>query len=220
MVANQNYDSEDDFARMQQEAIRRVRDMQNRARATLENAGMHIENSGSDFLPEQEHIGRAQPDSPSLVSPTGHSSDDPQTDDPHTNTVYSNNDPHSNTVRTDDPENNNHRSNDPRSYNSQNNDPRSNDPRTDDTQNNAPRSNDSHNNDPRTDEPRTKEPHQSQRPVETHEPQLNEPPLMQALGLNIALDSDQLLLLLAIYLLIKDGADKWLILALAYVMFT
>jgi hypothetical protein len=37
-------------------------------------------------------------------------------------------------------------------------------------------------------------------------------------GLQLGLDSDQLLLLAAIYLLIKDGADKWLILALAYIM--
>ena len=35
-------ENEDDFIRMQQEAIRRVREMQERARRTLENAGMPI----------------------------------------------------------------------------------------------------------------------------------------------------------------------------------
>src|SRR5659263_91351 len=45
-------ENEDDFLRMQQEAIRRVRDMQERARRTLENAGVTIErplsNSAND----------------------------------------------------------------------------------------------------------------------------------------------------------------------------
>lgn len=43
MARNNIPESEDDFIRMQQEAIRRVREMQERARRTLEGAGMHIE---------------------------------------------------------------------------------------------------------------------------------------------------------------------------------
>lgn len=41
-------ENEDDFIRMQQEAIRRVREMQERARRTLEDAGMPITPGSSD----------------------------------------------------------------------------------------------------------------------------------------------------------------------------
>ena len=66
-------ENEDDFLRMQQEAIRRVRDMQERARRTLENAGVTIErplsNSANDSdmhmqdtvpLHEQNSVQRGQ----------------------------------------------------------------------------------------------------------------------------------------------------------------
>jgi hypothetical protein len=42
-MARKTAESEDDFIRMQQEAIRRVRDMQQRARSTLESAGVPLE---------------------------------------------------------------------------------------------------------------------------------------------------------------------------------
>lgn len=55
--------TEDDFIRMQQEAIRRVQEMQRRARSTLENAGMHIE--GEQAEPTQA----APPPAPSPPPP-------------------------------------------------------------------------------------------------------------------------------------------------------
>lgn len=44
-------ETEADFVSMQQEAINRVRQMQERARRTLENAGLHIENSEHEQEP-------------------------------------------------------------------------------------------------------------------------------------------------------------------------
>jgi hypothetical protein len=43
MMARKTPENEEDFIRMQQEAIRRVRDMQQRARRTLEDAGVPLE---------------------------------------------------------------------------------------------------------------------------------------------------------------------------------
>lgn len=51
MARNNIPESEDDFIRMQQEAIRRVREMQERARRTLEGAGMHIEQNPPAQIP-------------------------------------------------------------------------------------------------------------------------------------------------------------------------
>jgi len=66
-MARHNPESEDDFIRMQQEAIRRVREMQRRARATLENAGMHIENKDDPFPPPQAYPGYArEPETPHM----------------------------------------------------------------------------------------------------------------------------------------------------------
>lgn len=66
-VARHTPESEDDFIRMQQEAIRRVREMQRRARATLENAGMHIENRDDPFPPPQVYPGHSrEPEAPHM----------------------------------------------------------------------------------------------------------------------------------------------------------
>lgn len=164
MVAKQSLDSEDDFLKMQQEAIRRVREMQNRARATLEDAGMHIENHG-DFPDGQANSARAKQGRPSEAS-FGAARSDSQ--------------------------------------------------RSDDTRSNGSRSEFSH---------------ESQKTEDYHTPpqrytevrgtaKQDEQNYIHAPGLNIALDKDQMLLLLMIYLLITDSADKWLILSLAYVLLT
>lgn len=135
-MANRNTESDDDFLRMQQEAIRRVREMQSRARATLENAGMHIENNDS----------RPQPSEP----------------------VYS------------APEKNYPPVNERREY--------------------------------------KKTESETAFSGEKHVPHHSAAPLIRVPSFNLSLDSDQVLLTMLVYLLIKDGADKWLILSLAYVL--
>lgn len=55
-------DSEDDFIRMQHEAIRRVRDMQERAHRTLENAGVPIERPDNTSPPVMEPVISAPPE--------------------------------------------------------------------------------------------------------------------------------------------------------------
>jgi hypothetical protein len=165
VVAKQNSQSEDDFLKMQQEAVRRVREMQSRARATLENAGMHIENnSESEFPSAQADNGRKTNDVTFRAS-----SPDLYFNEPVTNIPYSV-EPHTNATNLHD----------------------------------------SH----------TNAPHQSQRPENINPLSRDEPSRIHMSGLNLTLDSDQLLLLLTLYLLVKDGADKWLILSLAYVMLT
>lgn len=56
-MAKYGSESEEDFTKMQQEAIERVREMQNRARLTLENAGMHIQGGNSPFPPAKSYPG-------------------------------------------------------------------------------------------------------------------------------------------------------------------
>lgn len=174
MVARQTSEAEDDFIRMQQEAIMRVRDMQSRARATLENAGVHIENSNADYPLEQAQNGRTQSDLFAQSFSANQSSNDPHSDAVHSDAV-----------------------------------------RSDTARSAAAHADTSH-----AGAARSGATHESKRPVEKDEPQQGEPSIINAMGLNISLDNDQLLLLLTIYLLIKDGADKWLILSLAYVMLT
>lgn len=131
-------ESEDDFIRMQQEAIRRVREMQSRARATLENAGMHIENNG----PLKE------PPAPAYSAPPA-------------GEMHLENAQHREHKKADS-------------------------------------------------KPSFTE--------EKHVPHHSVKPLIRVPSFNLSLDSDQVLLTLLIYLLMKDGADKWLILSLAYVL--
>ena len=152
-MANINPDSEEDFLRMQQEAIRRVRDMQKRARLTLENAGMHIENT--DSFPDDAQK-TAIPDVKEAPAEPEHTA-----------------------AHFDAP------------------------------------------------------PHEKDSGFE-HEKSENPPPqgngqdsplfgnfsLKQLSGFNLSLDSDQILLIFLIYLLATDGADKWLMLSLAYIMFS
>lgn len=135
-MANKYPESEDDFIHMQQEAIRRVREMQSRARATLENAGMHIENNDP----------RPQPSAPVYSAPETHHS----------------------------PLKEKHEHAEPKV------------------------------------EPVVSE--------EKHVPHHSTAPLIRVPSFNLSFDSDQVLLIMLIYLLIKDGADKWLILSLAFVL--
>lgn len=53
---------------------------------------------------------------------------------------------------------------------------------------------------------------------EKHVPHHSTAPLIRVPSFNLSLDSDQVLLIALMYLLIKDEADKWLILSLAYVL--
>jgi hypothetical protein len=163
VVANRNTESEDDFIRMQQEAIRRVREMQSRARATLENAGMHIEND-NDYPDAAAH---SAPAASAGASAPGWSADDNHAT--AKNPVH--NEAHVSTQHQTQP----------------------------------------------NQQPREREiPHIPNIP---HEPHRSEQPGgLNLQGLNISLDTDQLMLMATIYLLIKDGADKWLILSLAYIL--
>lgn len=138
-VANKYPESEDDFVRMQQEAIRRVREMQNRARATLENAGMHIENSEP----------RQSPSPPAYSAPAAGEAPSKTVQQRHEH---------------------------------------------------------------------EKQESKSSFTEEKHVPHHSVKPLIRVPSFNFSLDSDQVLLTLLIYLLLKDGADKWLILSLAYVL--
>lgn len=119
---------ERDFLQMQQEAIRRVRDMQARARQTLEDAGVPLEPA-------------EPPDAPHMESPS-------HAPEPEAEPV-------------DDP--------------------------------------------PANDDP-PQEPRMSH-----HEPQM---------PFHLALDSEQIMLLLIIYLLYKDQGDQYLMMALAYLLLT
>lgn len=138
-------ENEDDFIRMQQEAIRRVREMQERARRTLESAGMPI-------APPSPDPAEAPPPEP--VAP-------PVADAP-----------------ADDPPG------------------------------------------PPFSEPRREHPnaHASAHP-HSGTPGLPIPGLSELLpALNISLDTEQILLLVLIFLLYQDGSDRYLTLALAYIM--
>lgn len=131
-------ESEDDFIRMQQEAIKRVREMQNRARATLERAGMHIENSEDAFPPPQAYPGYVQ--NPHPTAP------------PAEPVIHTESDLHTEPVMQTE---------------------------------------------------------KVSKPAAV--------PLNMG-GLTLSLDHDQLLLLSMILMLLQDGADKWLLLSLAYVL--
>ncbi|HEX3026105.1 MAG TPA: hypothetical protein VHR42_02605 [Clostridia bacterium] len=136
-------ESENDFMQMQQEAIRRVRQMQERARRTLESAGMHIDETGGE---SQDGPPAAPPIENPAVGP-------------------------------------------------------------------APR---------RVPSP---SPGHQRIPLPLSGQSGKQPPgipddKISIPILNIAVDSDQMLLVLLMYLLIKDGADQWLILSLAYVLLT
>lgn len=146
-MAKRSPESDDDFMRMQQEAIRRVREMQNRARATLENAGMHIESHDDPFPASRDY-----PDYQPI----------PQS-----------------TLRDENPVQNQIRPNE--------------------------RQNASLN--------ETVFEREEKVPVKTD---VNIPLKMD--GLSLSLDHDQLLLLSIILMLMQDGADKWLLLSLAYVL--
>jgi hypothetical protein len=144
--------------------------MQSRARATLENAGMHIENSQNGYQPEKERVRQPQPETP-----------------PHT---LSDNDSagsaHTGALNAHDIHN----------------------------------AHDAHTGNQHANAAYTGSKRKSQDSIGIHAPQRDEPPAVNMPGLNIALDSDQLMLMATIYLLVKDGADKWLILSLAYIMLT
>lgn len=134
-------ESDDDFSRMQQDAINRVREMQKRARATLESAGMHIEPASTD-LPE------STPSTP--MPPAPHMN--PAAEDGHEKKTETKN------LNTPTNQNN--------------------------TDGNA----------------------------DNHKSPLS--------FLNLSLDSEQIMLIACAYLLFKDGADTWLILALVYIIMT
>jgi hypothetical protein len=173
-MANRDFDSEDDFLRMQQEAINRVREMQKRARLTLENAGMHIE-STSDFPDETPRASSQQ-------------SSAPNTSPAHTSASAAHDSrPQEPSRPQQAPHSGNH------------------------TPFGTPASG-------------IRRESANEKSEFAHDGERNlaaQNPILSSLhGLNLSLDSDQLLLLLLIYLLSTDGADKWLILSLAYVMLT
>lgn len=170
-------ESEDDFIRMQQDAIRRVREMQERARRTLEDAGLRIQ-------PEESQAAN-QPPEPQLPEP-------PQMPRDIGNEI--------NPVPVP-----------PAPRPSGQN--RSNTP-------------------PHSGRPPQLRPAAASPGHSAH--QMSPPALLQQLMnggltipetvnvpmLNISLGRDQIMLIILLYILIKDGADQWLILALAYIMFT
>ena len=188
-------ENEDDFLRMQQEAIRRVRDMQERARRTLENAGVTIErplsNSANDSdmhmqdtvpLHEQNSVQREQHE-PMHEETSAHRSE-------HQPRATSQHDQH-------EPmhgETNAHRSE------------------------HQPRSTSQH------------EPQVSHAGVTSSSvlnaaaPHIQGGLLSSLTGIlpsfNLSLDTEQIMLLALCYMLFQDGADKFLIMALAYVVMT
>jgi hypothetical protein len=162
-MANQRPESDDDFIRMQQEAIRRVREMQSRARATLENAGMHIENhsdmpadppvQGFSMPTPQRATENDRPVEPEEIEPFEHEAENKPVEPKIENER----------VEHKSGENNGEKHNDSLGALSQ----------------------------------------------LIHNPMIN-----------LKLGSDQIMLMILIYLLVNDGADKWLILSLAYVLIT
>lgn len=195
MAKQYGFESEEDFLRMQQEAIRRVREMQSRARATLEKAGMHIENGETNASSEQRQAANHRQD---LSSRTFSSK---------------------NTFGSADSENSLRQDASCQRY--------------DNVSNPSKPHNSSYQGGSRTDgfhggshfdAPRNGGPYANDREIDSR-PKTDLPAETQSgssavklPGLNLSLDSDQLLLLITIYLLIKDGGDRWLILALAYIL--
>lgn len=146
-------ETEDDFIRMQQEAIRRVRDMQERARRTLEGDGMEIvpgsssaQGAAEAFMP----IAPVPPPEPSRIP------DPPRVNAPER--------PVSSAGQ--------HRAETPGSR--------------------------SH-----------------PLPIGPAAPHAARPPLF-----SLSLDNDQLLILALIFMLYQDGSDRFLMLALAYILLT
>lgn len=178
-------ETEDDFIRMQQEAIRRVREMQSRARATLENAGMHIE-SGGEPVTAAPRADSPRAEIPYVDAPVY---DTPQqqapAETPHENVQAPHvQAPHAQPQRAEAQNARSTRQSDSAQAQSKK-------------------------------QPERPAPHRDESPL-----QQIIPSFLQKSGLNINLESDQILLMLALYLLIQDGADKWLILALGYVLIT
>lgn len=170
-------ESEDDFIRMQQDAIRRVREMQERARRTLEDAGLRIQ-------PEESHAAN-QPPELQLQEPQQL----PRNVENESNPVP--------VAPAPRPSGQNHGST---SFHTG----------------------------------RPPQPRPAAAPPGHSAHQISPPALLQQLMnggltipdtvnvpmLNISLGRDQIMLIILLYILIKDGADQWLILALAYIMFT
>lgn len=176
-MANQRPESDDEFITMQQEAIRRVREMQSRARATLENAGMHIENH-SDMPAEPPMQGYLPPISqratennshnePDEIDRGGHETEEKQID------MQAENNKGEQSEQKEEVDH--HKT----------------------VEKNAKSSNEKRN------DPLASLSHIISNPM-----------------VNLSLGSDQIMLMTMIYLLLKDGADKWLILSLAYVLMT
>lgn len=155
-MARNNKDDDGDFIRMQQEAIKRVRDMQARARSTLENDGVAF----GDVPPPPPHQKPARPSS------------DQKPSHPPMQSVW--NAPMANIgPPTGSPQNDGAYQNLPGTYRE------------------APLP------------PNASGHRQSV-------------PLTQKLAL--ALDNEQILLMLLIFMLYRDGSDKFLMLALAYIL--
>lgn len=78
-MADRDPKNERDFLQMQQEAIRRVREMQARARRTLEDAGMPIEPpSPPQHPPEPARDARqSEPPAPEEKEPAGKETEEP-----------------------------------------------------------------------------------------------------------------------------------------------
>ncbi len=188
-MANQWSESDDDFIRMQQEAIRRVREMQSRARATLENAGMHIEN---------------QSDMPATPPVQGYSTPDHESENvKHEETESTENNKHEPEIRQNvyTPESE-QRGNVTEKQNQREVKNERIEHETEDARHENKNSKGSFagSGGKRGD------------PLSTLTHIINNPMI------NLSLESDQIMLMILIYLLVQDGADKWLILSLAYVL--
>lgn len=174
-------ENEDDFIRMQQEAIRRVRDMQERARSTLESAGVPFDSLEASVPPAVPTAPVPPPRAVPSPSREGHSGH------PVTQSVWTAPAP---AMHPPSP---------------------------------APESAERMFSDrvaapPPVTVPRPSSmPHSAAGHAQFHSPI---PPLLGNLlpAVNISLDSEQILLMVLMFLLYQDNSDKFLILALAYIL--
>lgn len=200
-------ESEEDFLNMQQEAIRRVREMQMRARKTLEDRGMHIEPSSK--VPQREEAPQPQE----------------MAGEPQLNPNY----PHPfKTAPQYNPLNNQNMNQSQSGAQNRQSEQSGSIPNMNSNRGGFSNpfqnlfGNYSNMQNSNQNQQRNNQPNSNNKSNATHEqaPQKESGLPLPLSGLNINLDKDQLMLLGTLYVLFRDGGDPYLMLALAYILFT
>lgn len=210
-MPRENPESEEDFIAMQQEAIRRVREMQQRARDTLENAGMHIEsgepNRGGEVPNETAR---------SEANRSGTNRGEANRDEPNRSGTNRSEAGHGEASR-----NGTNRSEASHGEPTRNGTNREEPPLHGNFPGAPPPNAARHSNVPHGGAPSGEPPHSEPAHGEPDSPPPSGPAggLFSLLGPSRALplENDQIILLVLLYLLFRDNGDRMLLLALAYI---